>query len=115
MPCTVYILSDRPLTIEKPKDYISRKYQHCTSIVATHVQDTQGVGYYQEHGPFARTGIFQDLMVASQAHDGFIGHCRRTSSQLLRELMNHDWTIEALRETGALPPHGLPLSCLPCS
>jgi hypothetical protein len=113
MPCTVYILSDRPLTIEKVKDYISRKYQHCMPIVATHVQDTQSDGYYQEPGPFAGTRFFQDLMVASQARDGFIGQCHRTLSQLLRELMEHDRTMEFLQESGALPPRGLPVCCLP--
>jgi hypothetical protein len=124
-PCVVYLLSDRQLTIDILKTYIETKWNKCHVVLATHKTDsdtdtdnnnnktTTTNGHYQEHGPFAGTGFFQDLIVASQARHGFIGHCYRTSSQLLREWIFYDRTMEAMERTGKPPTRSLPVCCLP--
>jgi hypothetical protein len=113
-PCIVYLMSDREVTVERLSTYIRTKWPHCTPVVATHVQQADsGAGHYLEHGPFAGTGFFQDLIVGSQARDGFIGPCSRTSTLLLRELVQYDRAKEAIRMTGSPPKDELPVCCLP--
>ena len=124
--CTVYIMSDRSKTIGLLSKYV-RDYHGCAAVVATHNNTTiqrepptqPGLspredmmlaaridgggnksnlpGHYAEHGPNAGAPFFQDLLVASQARDGFIGHCYRSSSQLVRELVQYERTIEAIQ------------------
>eukprot|EP00529_Nitzschia_sp_RCC80_P000962 CAMPEP_0113475110 /NCGR_PEP_ID=MMETSP0014_2-20120614/18945_1 /TAXON_ID=2857 /ORGANISM="Nitzschia sp." /LENGTH=545 /DNA_ID=CAMNT_0000368007 /DNA_START=36 /DNA_END=1670 /DNA_ORIENTATION=- /assembly_acc=CAM_ASM_000159 len=56
------------------------------------------VGHYAEHGVWAGMGFMQDIMLAtSSLRDGFIGHCYRSSSQLIRELMVYDRHMDALQ------------------
>jgi hypothetical protein len=97
--CVVYLMSDREVTIDLLTKHIKDKYPYCTPIVATH--DTAlgsttvtaaggGSGHYKEHGIWAGTGFIQDLMLGSLAQTGFIGHCYRSSSQLLREMIVHN-------------------------
>jgi hypothetical protein len=108
-PCTVYLMSDRKATLHKMSMYVE-KIQNCTPVVVTHVTD-HADGHYTEHGPFAGAGFFQDWLVASQARHGFIGHCYRSSSLLLRELIQYDRGVEAL-ESGSYPQRNLPECCL---
>jgi hypothetical protein len=112
-PCIIYLMSDREVTIERLSTYIPTKWPFCTPIVATHVQQADNAGHYLEHGPFAGTGFFQDLIVGSQARDGLIGSCSRTSTLLLRELVQYDRAREAIQMTGSPPKDELPVCCLP--
>lgn len=122
-PCIVYVMSDRIKTIDNLNEFLQKHYPNCETVIATHNNagpddgklspSDKNVGHYLEHGPFAGTGYFQDLIVASQARDGFIGHCYRTSSQLLRERIEYDRTMESLHRFGTLPTTQLSTCCLP--
>jgi hypothetical protein len=97
VPCTVYIMSDRPNTIENLRPYLLQR--DCKVVVAAQpdapvVKDND----LAEHGPFAGAGFFRDLVVVSQARSAFIGHTR-SSSALVDELIEYDrrnnaWVIE---------------------
>jgi hypothetical protein len=89
--CRVFLMADRNITLYELDHVIRTK--HCTPVVATH---QRSAGHFKEHGPFAGAGFFQDLALASQARNGLIGHCDRSSTQLLRELIHYDRTMEAL-------------------
>jgi hypothetical protein len=128
--CIIYLMSDRPKTIEILKRHIQYKYPQCMPMVATHhvsmttqtannddnksrnTTNAANEGHYQEHGVWAGMGFMQDLMLGSQARDGFIGHCYRSSSQLLRELIEYDRTMEMISHGGTVPSP-LPSCCLP--
>jgi hypothetical protein len=97
VPCTVYIMSDRPKTIENLRTYLLQR--DCSVVVATQridpeVNDTGKKT--EEHGPFAGAGFFRDLVVVSQARSAFIGSTR-SSSALVDELMEYDRRTEAWR------------------
>jgi hypothetical protein len=114
--CIVYLMSDRETTIEMLTQYIRKNYPHCLPVVATHGSTALGsspvnAGHYQEHGKWAGVGFLQDLMVGSRAVDGFVGHCHRSSSQLLREQVEYNRQFENHEYNGAMPP--LPTCCLP--
>jgi len=103
--CIVYLMSDRETTIGILQSHIRQKY-HCQPVVATHSSISATAGHYQEHGKWAGAGFIQDLMLGSQARDGFIGHCYRSSSQLLRELVEYNRHMDGILEE-------LPTCCLP--
>ena len=72
------------------------------------------VGHYAEHGVWAGMGFMQDILLAtSSLRDGFIGHCYRSSSQLIRELIVYDRHMDALQSSSSLTPPTLPTCCLP--
>jgi hypothetical protein len=65
----------------------------CRGIVVEHTNVSHS--FKEEHGPFAGRGYFQDLALAtSQARDGFIG-ANRSSSMLVRELIEYHRHMEA--------------------
>ena len=103
--CSVFIMSDVSLT---PEAHIR---DDCTPVLAIHAGEQQG--QFKEHVPFAGAGFFKDLALSSQARDGFIGHCDRNSSQLLKELIEYDRTIEALRSGAYSKLSDFPTCCLP--
>lgn len=89
--CQVMILSDRPKTLDAVVGYLNLKHAHCHAIVAHH---DLGLSFSEEHGPFSGSGFYQDMaMVSNQtrhvptSNTIFIGSKRRSSSQLVRELM----------------------------
>jgi hypothetical protein len=99
VPCTVYIMSDRPKTIENLRTYLLQR--DCSVVVAAQpdapVVKDNGTKT-EEHGPFAGAGFFRDLVVVSQARSAFIGSVR-SSSALVDELMEYDrhnnaWVME---------------------
>eukprot|EP00980_Cylindrotheca_fusiformis_P022175 scaffold9075_cov48-Cylindrotheca_fusiformis.AAC.3 len=96
--CSIYLLSDRPMTLMLLQEHISQQYPMCQAHVAKH---DYGTSFRNEHGPYAGIGFYQDLAMvqngilihqsssASLSNNkiGFIGSERRSSSQLVRELM----------------------------
>jgi hypothetical protein len=99
VPCTVYIMSDRPKTIENLRTYLLQR--DCSVVLAAQpdapVVKDNGTKT-EEHGPFAGAGFFRDLVVVSQARSAIIGGMR-SSSALVDELMEYDrrnnaWEIQ---------------------
>jgi hypothetical protein len=119
--CVIYLMSDREVTIDVLTKHIRQQYPHCTPIVATHGGAGGGgvdsndvaVGHYKEHGKWAGTGFLQDLMLGSLAQDGFIGHCYRSSSQLLREMIVYNRYINVDRDGDNNELSDLQTCCLP--
>jgi hypothetical protein len=96
VPCTVYIMSDRPNTIENLRAHLLQR--NCSVVVAAHIMDSEvnhtAGSETEEHGPFAGAGFFRDLLVVSQARSAFIGRTR-SSSALVDELIEYDGHINA--------------------
>jgi hypothetical protein len=93
-PCQVMLLSDRPLTLKNIILHLNDRYPHCEPLVAPH---DIGVSFTEEHGPFSGMGFYQDLvMVANHTRlvlagkVAFVGTKRRSSSQLVREIMTYE-------------------------
>ena len=113
LQCIVYLMSDRDLNRQLVADYIRKQWPQCTPVMTTYQNNTQhnttpsshnGITS-KEHGAAAGAGFFQDLAVASQARDGFIGTCSRTSSALLSELIYYDRSKESFKEQVLCPKH----------
>ena len=108
--CNVYLMSDREPTIELLTAYLKTNTT-CNPIVADH---KTGKGLTGEHGPFAGRGYFDDLDMGRQARDGFVGHCGRSSSQLLWELIEYDRVEDAMKSNISLSSYpDLVTCCLP--
>jgi hypothetical protein len=90
--CVVYLMSDRPKTIEMLTAWLSTS-KNCTAITAPH---QKGTSFRGEHGPWSGIGFYQDLATVSQARNGFIGKTT-TSSFLLLEMIEYDRAMEAWR------------------
>ena len=90
--CFVHLMSDRELTINLLSEWILESTT-CTPIIAMH---EKGKGLTKEHGPYAGKGYFDDLSEGRQARDGFVGSCKRSSSQLLWELIEYDRVEHAI-------------------
>jgi hypothetical protein len=122
-PCTIYLMSDRNLTIDLLTPIIQDEY-HCRVQVANHTTTTTTTTnpsisattttktrkrkaariMPKEHGPFAGVGYWQDWALAIQARTGFISfHLQprtfvRTSSSLMREVIEFRRVVEYLKE-----------------
>ena len=96
--CQVVVLSDRIATIRRLKRWLTDR--GCEALTADH---DEGTSFKTEHGPFAGAGFFQDLALASQVRDGFVGG-DRSSSDLVVELIAHDRATD-------LPPRGPLVTC----
>ena len=108
--CNVYLMSDREPTIDLLTTYLKTNTT-CNPIVADH---KTGSGLTGEHGPFAGRGYFDDLEMGRQARDGFVGHCGRSSSQLLWELIEYDRVEDAMNSNISLSSYpDLVTCCLP--
>jgi hypothetical protein len=95
VPCTVYIMSDRPKTIDNLRTHLLQR--NCSVVVAAQIMDPEvnDTGKKtEEHGPFAGAGFFRDLVVVAQARSAFIGSVR-SSSALVDELMDYGRRTEA--------------------
>jgi hypothetical protein len=122
-PCTIYLMSDRILTIDLLTPIIQDEY-NCRVQVANHTTTTTTTTTPsistttttktrkrkaarirpKEHGPFAGVGYWQDWALAIQARTGFISfHLQprtfvRTSSSLMREVIEFRRVVEYLKE-----------------
>jgi hypothetical protein len=109
-PCHVYLMSDRPKTIELLTNWLTHQ-QNCSVVTATH--DT-GEGPRKEHGPWAGVGFLEDLLVTSQAQDSIVGDLHRSSTALLIELATYRRKVAAwnsnisMEELGSLELCKLP-------
>ena len=96
LPCSVYIMSDRELTIKEFAKASQARGCHVVTVTdrgpaQQRVNDTSKTA---EHGPFAGVGYFQDLIVASQARSAIISR-GRSSSALLDEMIEYGRRTEA--------------------
>jgi hypothetical protein len=100
-PCTVYLMSDRQLAIDRLSTVISNlscKVQSVTSRQA-------GTSFNKEHGPFAGAGYWQDLALAVHARTGFIAFAQeprryaRSSTSLIREVVEFRRVLEGNSST----------------
>jgi hypothetical protein len=83
-PCRVYIMSDRPVTVDKITHAATDR--GCRVSTMNHLKDKREKSFSWEHGPFAGAAWFRDLALASQARHALIG-TRRSSTMLLAELI----------------------------
>lgn len=90
--CVVYLMSDRPTTIQLLSDFVQTL--GCLSVSAPH-DVTAGK---TEHGPWAGVGFLDDLVLASHARDAVIGDVARSSFELLAEVVTYDRFIEAYQQ-----------------
>jgi hypothetical protein len=111
-PCSIVILSDRKMTLLNVSSIAQDEF-NCTPVVASHDKNKPGSGLRNEHGPFAGDGFFQDLYYGAKARDGYIGHCGRSSSQLLQEVIVYNRRMEAWKQGNYYPPTRLSHCCLP--
>jgi hypothetical protein len=119
-PCWVYLMSDRPKTLELLSVWLLAR--NCTPVVATRTPLARGSQAFNEHGPRAGSGFLEDLNMASAARTGFIGvELRqqglpaRSSTALVLEKIEYDRTIEAVANSRSLHPrlHELQRCALP--
>jgi hypothetical protein len=95
--CAVAVMSDRSCTLSRLVAWLEER--GCSAFVARH--DTR-TDYLSEHGPFAGAGFFQDLALASAlSRSAFVG-MRRSSSDLVLELVQFYRTLDAW-ENGTRP------------
>lgn len=94
IPCVVFIMADRPATIENLSQYLKRKSNCAALSVSPDPTTNRTLAEAGEHGPFAGAGFFRDLALASQARSGFAGS-QRSSSALLLEFMDYKRRSEA--------------------
>jgi len=87
-PIHVSMMSDRTCTIDRLTKFL--ELRNITVHVALH---DEGSSFREEHGPFAGVGLYQDLALVSQARSAIIA-TRRTSSDLLRELVEYHQKME---------------------
>jgi hypothetical protein len=91
--CHVFLMSDRPKTLEALTVYLQRNHSYCQGVVANH---SQGQGLSGEHGPFAGVGFYQDWYMASHARHGLMARAS-TAFALVWELVEYDRHMEAIR------------------
>ena len=111
-PCWVYLMSDRPQTLELLSSWLLAR--NCTPVVSftSDISMDVSIGIdtttpppprANEHGPRAGAGFLEDLVMASAARTGFIGvEARqqglpaRSSTALVLEKIEYDRTVEAV-------------------
>lgn len=102
--CILSVMSDRECTVKRIITWLKNNYgksiergdtdfQWCSSVSVKTANHEKGDGLFEEHGPNAGTGFFQDLALASQSTSAFIG-TGRTSSDLLLELIEFNRITE---------------------
>ena len=114
-PCGVYLLSDRPLTVQLLAN-VSQHVFHCTPITVLHAQNksnssksqSYGLSFQKdlEHGPNAGSGFFRDLALAANARHGFVSSrmdtkrgrfiALRSSSALVLELIEYRTILDGM-------------------
>jgi hypothetical protein len=110
MPCAVAVMSDRTCTISAMSQWLKKR--GCHVHVAQH--DAR-IDYLSEHGPYAGAGFFQDVALATTvARSGFVG-MRRSSSDVVLELLQFYRTMEAWERSDEVTPdlsHTLVDACI---
>jgi hypothetical protein len=100
--CAVVLMSDRACTLLTLLPWLEER--GCRAFVARHDSRTD---YLTEHGPFAGVGFFQDLALASAiARSAFVG-LRRSSSDLVLELIQFYRTMDAWERNRGADDHKL--------
>jgi hypothetical protein len=79
-PCVVYIMSDRPKTINLLIEYLLTE-QNCSAVVANHT--SPGDLDIAEHGPWSGSGFLLDLNSTANANHGIVGDTHRSSTALV--------------------------------
>ena len=105
-PIHVSIMADRTCTITRMTKLLERR--NITVHVAPH---DEGSSFREEHGPFAGVGLYQDLALVSQARSAIIATLR-TSSDLLRELVEYNSKMERWKAGGDIGKMKGFISCL---
>jgi len=111
-PCHIYVMSDRPTSVQVLEEKIAKK-THCTSSALgsdeskssdsdngdstekEEQHELSSISFHAEHGPRAGRGYWEDFALAIQARDGMIAfhmpkHPKnpvRSSSALMREVL----------------------------
>ena len=103
--CRLFMLADRPQTLEALNMWFSRSALDCMVVQVRH--DMNEPGLEAEHGPFAGAGFVQDLELASRETSKslnavWIGH-GRSSSKLLLEWVDYRRAIRFWRDYGIDP------------
>jgi hypothetical protein len=99
MLCAVAVMSDRSCTISAMSQWLRKR--GCHVHVAHH--DAR-IDYLSEHGPYAGAGFFQDVALATTvARSGFVG-MRRSSSDVVLELLQFYRTMEAWERSDEVTP-----------
>ncbi|KAL7568044.1 hypothetical protein ACA910_020764 [Epithemia clementina (nom. ined.)] len=116
--CTVYLLSDRELTMDKLSDWVQQELPFChvrrTFLVASIEKNVTAIRPI-EHGPNPGIGFFNDLALGVQARTAIIGDEHQSSFKLLQELITYDRLMEAIlgQETSQSWPDPLLFCRLP--
>jgi hypothetical protein len=96
-PCTVYLMSDRQISIER----LSAVIQNTSCTVQRVTNHTTKASQLADHGSFAGAGFWQDWALAINARKGGIAfhmHRRaylRTSTSLVREVIEFRRVLES--------------------
>ena len=100
-PCTIFIMADRQLTLDKLEDVV--KARNCSAVIvekktmevrqeeSKSLQDIEA-----EHGPFRGGGFFRDWIVVAQATRGFIHYRDRSSSAIVFEQSVYDGMMKSI-------------------
>lgn len=107
--CQVFLMSDRPKSLQGLTAYLHGRNDSCHGVVVAN--HTQGKSWTAEHGVFAGAGFFQDLYMASHARHGLAAR-GASSFALVRELVQYDRHMEAIRNS-QWPPPKLPYCFFP--
>lgn len=109
--CTVYLLSDRKLTILALTKWLHNHAPHCRVLTTLRDDDDENTRV-REHGPWAGAGFIHDLAMATRngpvIHDALVGDLHRSSFSLLYELAVYDKFM--VDEQEGQPHHSLDLS-----
>lgn len=113
LPCHIALMSDRTCTVSSLEAWLREEGLECQAHVTEHEMSES---FYAEHGPFATTGYFQDVIFASSAQSAFIATLERSSSHLVLELMEFEKMMSAWRrgqdpsKIGRIPRCHLPIN-----
>jgi hypothetical protein len=93
-PVHVNIMTDRACTVTNLTLWL---HEHNCSVLTVKHEVTPGD--IQEHGPYAGAGFYRDLALVSRSRSALIG-MDRTSTDMLREMMEYDKMMEAWQGGG---------------
>lgn len=91
--CEVYIMSDRPKTVDMLISWLLE--QNCTAVIANHTVGPR-IDDIPEHGPWSGAGFLLDLQVVGEAQSGVVGDRHRSSTALVF------YSVEYNRRKGAV-------------
>jgi len=107
-PCHVYVMSDRPFTVDRLHATI-KEVTHCTSSSRNQSLINEGSESFRaEHGPRAGRGFWEDLALAVHSRHGMIAFVMnrrafpRTSTSLVLEIVQFRRVLELSRNTNII-------------